>query len=110
MIDMLVKLDTDKILREKEYDPIETYSLLDGLFKNAGMSKDESGWYINGNIEKCGQVILDIWLTDRLRDNIKKWLWAYSDNTNAEELKRTYIKVLKRHAEKMPLSSIENKV
>ena len=98
MVDMFVTLDVEKMLREKEYDPMDAYSLLDKVFGSAGMYQDESGWYINGNIEKCGHVILGIWQTDRLRDNIKEWLWRYSDNIDIEELKNTYVGVLKRHS------------
>ena len=96
MINMLVILDKEKLLREKEYEPSQTEEYLTEIFHLEGMTKNQDGWFINGDVEKCGRIISSIWHTDQLRDNIKEWRWEYSYALTTKSLKQAYMNVLHR--------------
>ena len=69
MMKMLIKLDEDKIRREKKYDINKINAYLTSAFDKRGMTKDEDDWYINGNFSNCGSLIINLSEKDWFMDN-----------------------------------------
>ena len=90
MMKMLIKLDEDKIVREKKYDINKINKYLASAFDKRGMSKDKDGWYINGNFTTCGSLIIKLSKKDWFMDNVTDWLWFDSSDSSTDDLKAHY--------------------
>ena len=90
MMKMLIKLDEDKIRREKKYDINKINAYLTSAFDKRGMTKDEDDWYINGNFSNCGSLIINLSEKDWFMDNVDEWLWYDSSDVSTDDLKAHY--------------------
>ncbi len=90
MMKMLIKLDEDKIRREKKYDINKINAYLTSAFDKRGMTKDEDDWYINGNFSNCGSLIINLSEKDWFMDNVDEWLWYDSSDASTDDLKAHY--------------------
>jgi len=79
MIKMRIKLDEEKIIREKKYSLNEIKNTLDKIFANAGGFLDDNGEYTNGTFESFGAILAVLKNSDWFMDNVIEWLWKDSD-------------------------------
>ena len=92
MMTMLIKLDEDKIKREKKYDINKINAYLTSAFDKRGMTKDADDWYINGNFTNCGSLIVNLSEKDWFMDNVTEWLWYDTSDSSTDDLKAHYIR------------------
>ena len=92
MMKMLIKLDEDKIRREKKYDINKINAYLTSAFEKRGMTKNEDDWYINGNFTNCGSLIVNLSEKDWFMDNVTEWLWYDTSDSSTDDLKAHYIR------------------
>ncbi len=90
MMKMLIKLDEDKIAREKKYDINKINAYLASAFDKRGMTKDKDDWYINGNFTNCGSLIISLSEKDWFMDNVTEWLWYDTSDSSTDDLKAHY--------------------
>ncbi|MBQ9605853.1 MAG: hypothetical protein IJV16_01595 [Lachnospiraceae bacterium] len=93
MMKMLIKLDEDKIAREKKYDINKINNYLTTAFNKRGMSRDKDGWYANGNFTTCGSMTIILSDKDWFMDNISEWLLVDTADSSMDDLKAHYSKM-----------------
>ncbi|MDR0875129.1 MAG: hypothetical protein LBN12_02840 [Clostridiales Family XIII bacterium] len=84
MIKMQIKMDEDKILREKKYSPEKIYAAIDQfMIDKLHLAKFEDGFYLgNGNgkdFSYFGLAFNTLRKKPWFVDNVKTWLYFNSD-------------------------------
>ena len=92
MMKMLIKLDEDKIRREKKYDINKINAYLTSAFEKSGMTQNEDDWYINGNFTTCGSMTIILSDKDWFMDNVTDWLLVDKSDSSTDDLKAFYSK------------------
>ena len=92
MMKMLIKLDEDKIVKEKKYDINKINSYLSSAFDKRGMSMDKDGWYVNGDFTTCGAMTIILSDKDWFMDNVTDWVLMDTSDSSTDDLKAFYSK------------------
>lgn len=80
MMKMLIKLDYNRIQEKGEYAPSEIERVIDQGMTESGIYKDADGYYVNGDFESFGTIILWLSKEDWFMDNVLEWRW-YDSNS-----------------------------
>jgi hypothetical protein len=90
MIKMQIKIDDDKIRREKKYSPEKIQDAIDRfMLGKLNLVKDEDGFYVGGGTGKDFSYFGLAFNTLRKKqwfvDNVKTWLYYNSDASDDPE-------------------------
>lgn len=90
MMKMLIKLDEEKIEREGKYDLEKINKIIYKEFSEMGITKDESGLFVNGDFGAFGSMIFALKKADWFLPNVSEWLW-YDSGTIEDPEPEDYI-------------------
>ena len=85
MLKMLIELDENKLLTEKKYDLESIKQIIHDSCATRGIYMDNEGFYVGGTFGKFGGLILGLSKEEWFMENVSKWLWYNSDESNNPE-------------------------
>ena len=85
MLKMLIELDENKILSEKKYDLDSIKKVINDSCSARGIYMDDKGFYVGGTFGKFGGLILGLSKEEWFMENVSKWLWYNSDESDNPE-------------------------
>lgn len=88
MLKTEIVLDEEKIIREGKSDINDIWQKIDNLFTESGLIKLDKGVYRDagndGDWAMFGHINIQLFETPWFHDNVKRWLWYNSDNSDDE--------------------------
>lgn len=81
MYKVFVELDYDKLEHEGKYDIEKIDKMLQQMFFDKGIKKDDDGFYVGGTFETFWAIILYLSKQNWFMDNLKVWKWYNSDGS-----------------------------